>query len=238
MRIDFKVALYALIFGLGIAVAGVALPMRYPNIPPLILDIMIYGGLTIAFGSFLLIIYELVIKPRLAKKAASKISISIHDVSSIWQSHFIWKIAFGNETSKQCIIESISITTFNNDDLLLINKHDNINLENNYKNMFDKHKMVSFPCHLIRTFKSPVTLTPGDLWSYGGNEGFHYRAWSNIYESKNIIRIPVGIMIRFIDFSRQSRAKFVAPFAEIFLLKDGKIDHILSFSREDNLLID
>ncbi len=68
MRLDFKIALYGLGFGFGIAVVAMILPLRFPNIPPVVLDIMLLGGGTIALSSLLLIIYELIIRPRLAKE--------------------------------------------------------------------------------------------------------------------------------------------------------------------------
>lgn len=68
MRIDFKIALYGLLAGIGSTVAAMALPLRYPNISPLVLDIVLFGGLALALGSCLLIIYELVFRPRLAKE--------------------------------------------------------------------------------------------------------------------------------------------------------------------------
>jgi len=68
MRLDFKIALYGLCFGFGITIVAMVLPLRFPNLPPIILDIMLFGGGTVALGSLLLIIYELFIRPRLIKE--------------------------------------------------------------------------------------------------------------------------------------------------------------------------
>jgi hypothetical protein len=68
MRTDIKIALYILVVGLGSTVAAMALPLRCPNIPPAMLDTMLFGGLFSGIGAILLILYELTIRPRLKKE--------------------------------------------------------------------------------------------------------------------------------------------------------------------------
>ena len=363
MRIDFKIALYGLLFGLGISVAGMALPMRYPNIPTLILDIMIYGGLAIAFGSFVLIIYELVIKPRLAKKTiqhtkiinlhklflsdfdstkppsnfyltiakgtaksmyqtvdyilwpdfttktislsiylaksdytfiafrllipkyseivqenlssdgltfsgqvyiyhetdlspeqvdllineyknhglfpqfrgndyliqaekqiSPKLIISLHELSSLTKKGYLtYKIVFSNDTDKQCIIKSAILMTLLHDDLIKLNQYnvEEINYNNNYKNIFDNYGQMSVSPHNQPNPIFPKTLGPDDLWSYEIVEPFDPHEFVKKNGLPNIRKIPIGVSIHIIDIKGRLLTDDLGFHSEILVSNDG-----------------
>lgn len=231
MRIDLKIALYCLFTGIGIAIIAMVLPMRYPHINSLILDFLLYVGILIALGSFMLICYELFIKPNHAytnKTQSSKIIISLQDLSSLKaKGHLIYKIVLNNISDQKCIVESVRMMTLLKDGLKVINqeKYEYINETNNYNGLFDKYKYSKGSLSL-KQYNTifPKTLEPQEIWIYEHKEPFNLEYFVKNINLPHVKRIPVTLSILFIDFKGRSFTVDLGFYAEIKAL-DNMIDY-------------
>lgn len=243
MRIDLKIALYCLFFGLGIAVAGVALPLRFPNIPSWILDIMIYGGLTIAFISLLLVIYELKINPRHSKEnsISFKLIVSLLELSTIKAKGYLtYRIIFSNDSDNNWIIESIRMMTLSHEGLIKLNQFsvDEVNYNNNYKNMFNEHSLMSLVPHILPIPNLPKLLTPHELWVYEIKEPFEPNNFIKRHELPSIKRIPITLSIHVLDYKGRLLSDDLGFHAEIMILNDINNYNTSSAYIQHELLID
>jgi len=134
---------------------------------------------------------------KIEKATSSKIIVSTLWLSPNQLDYLDMRVSFTNDSDKQFVIDIAYLVTADKETLLRINKS-NITLDSNYINNITKFEPIDNS--LPQKPNLPKTLTPGEIWITSLKESFGLKKYFKEHKLKGIRRMPIGIMMRFINY--------------------------------------